>query len=744
MNKENTKKLISIINVLDKLSEHNEGKDESCHKLKSFFSSEFSKTYDSLENEKSLFPLYYEKDKLDSNVNKIINEIKTTKSFFYFNKSNSQEKEESENSDKKYNTTKSCHLNDGGEIYNKEYNIDENINNSYEHFNGTSLDIMNSAVLGGKESLKKTNYTDKINKTFSSSYDEFSFIKLQTGSFMSKRNSLNMFRNYFSDTELLSFNNCYKKKRNLKRMLRKRETVKCNNVKLNVNSIKKSEFIANPKKYKTIRGNMDEGLDEYEYLDHNDIGQLLEKILEHLNINLKKTINKLNKTNYTLNNKLETAVENNDEQEQEIRDLNKRISQITEQKTEMNKIIESYEFRISNSKKLKNEQQSDGKQRNALEQDIKNLKRELNIANSLNDKIINEKLLLQEKIKKKNNKIRMEKNKLRTANDLILEKSNLLLQLQLANGIHAPSVSTRMTYKGCKERERTIPCKTKKKIINRYRSDTILDNYERIKNKLFESNEKCYFLSKTNLELFKGLNIKKKKIDILNKKMSYLKYFMKAKEKLNNQHSHELKEYKNEVENSHNSDCSSEKEEIKKLICEKKEFTEVNEYEEHKLDNKQKERIKSLEKILNSITNEHNLLKKKYEMLYKKYLRLLKKNTCKNKDFTFIEKKKEDISPAVDVIHSFYLKKKENNLKKNYQRGNKLINYIKGKVIDKKHVRIGKFRNYKEYNDYGDIEFYISNQILRWININEITDIRYIYSYGNATGNLCTYIFIYV
>ncbi|SBS98443.1 conserved Plasmodium protein, unknown function [Plasmodium malariae] len=262
MNKENTKKLISIINVLDKLSEHNEGKDESCHKLKSFFSSEFSKTYDSLENEKSLFPLYYEKDKLDSNVNKIINEIKTTKSFFYFNKSNSQEKEESENSDKKYNTTKSCHLNDGGEIYNKEYNIDENINNSYEHFNGTSLDIMNSAVLGGKESLKKTNYTDKINKTFSSSYDEFSFIKLQTGSFMSKRNSLNMFRNYFSDTELLSFNNCYKKKRNLKRMLRKRETVKCNNVKLNVNSIKKSEFIANPKKYKTIRGNMDEGLDE--------------------------------------------------------------------------------------------------------------------------------------------------------------------------------------------------------------------------------------------------------------------------------------------------------------------------------------------------------------------------------------------------------------------------------------------------------------------------------------------------
>lgn len=58
-----------------------------------------------------------------------------------------------------------------------------------------------------------------------------------------------------------------------------------------------------------------------------------------------------------------------------------------------------------------------------------------------------------------------------------------------------------------------------------------MDNFERMKKKLFESNERCYILSKTNLQLFKGIRNRKKKIYTMNREMSNLKHILlKGKE----------------------------------------------------------------------------------------------------------------------------------------------------------------------------------------------------------------------
>ncbi|SBT76703.1 conserved Plasmodium protein, unknown function [Plasmodium ovale] len=779
MNKENTEKLIRVINLLDKVCEYNETKDGSLDKLKSFNSSELSKTFGSLENHKFLFPLNYEKDTLDSNVNKIINEIKTTKSFFYFNKSRSEEKEESEgdhfskttrrDNDSSRSSVKRCPLveevlkkgrNDSKEHITSENGGRENARRCDTSVESGMLSVKIAFPEESYDSPKKRNYIDKVNAIYSYNDDTFSFVKVQTDNFTSKRDSFNVLRDHFSDSELLSFHNSNKKEQKLRNMLRKKGMNARDGDILNRDSSGSSAFITHARAYKNVRSDIDED----EYLDHKGTGQLLEKVIEHLNIKLKETIcrylkeiKKLNKANCTLSNKLENAVENNDEQAQEIRDLQKRICLIKEQKTEMNKIIEGYELEMDLSKKLTHEQKDEGKHRIALEQEIKNLKRELNLANCLNDKMKDEKLLLQEKIKNKDDKLRREKHKLRTANDLISEKNDLLVQLQLGNNVD-------ISPKECIERKHTAACKTKKKIINRYGSDTILDNYERVKNKLFESNEKCYFLSKTNFELFKGLKKKKKKIDTLNKEMSYLRYFMMGRGNPSTSYSHQMKEERisdamnpNYTEDSRPNEQATtlvrKKRRILLKLCETGEMHTANVTSETDITGKvhisgetningkaelTEEKIRSLDNNLRTITSEHELLRKRYELLYRKYIRLLKRESRKNKDFTFIEeKKKEILSPKCDILHSFYFKKGKTMFNQNRQRNNKLIDYIKAKVIYRKQTGKNGYRNCKESGyrgdcgDYGDVEFYISNEILRRMDVKDIVNIRYIYSYGN-------------
>ncbi|CRG94192.1 conserved Plasmodium protein, unknown function [Plasmodium gallinaceum] len=758
MNKENIEKLLSIIDILDKITNSNETQNESENKLKSFISSELSGVFDDSNNQNSLFPLNYEQDVNESGANKIINEMKTTKSFFYINKTNMNENESEINEQtnflrkdicskhsiiQSYDSGKLSYLSDEKKEKNHSNPV-ININaDNYEEFNKMNLDLNRVETISVDDTSRKTKYNEQICKMNSPISDMFSLIKIETDNFTSKRNSLNILRDYFSDTELLLFNNSNKKKKNLLNMLKKKELKKYNNARLRVDSLESTTRITHSKKYKTIQDKVE--LDGC--LDHRIIGQLFEKIIEHLNVNLKETlngyikeINKLNKTNENLNNKLETAVENNDEQAQEIRDLNKRIKFIEEQKLELNKIIEKYEFEIDNSKKLENKMQSDEKQRSALGHEIKNLKKELNTMIILNDKIKKEKLLLQEKIKNQNYEIKKEKDKLRMANDMILEKNNLISKLQLAKNIDIP-------YKELKNKRHIIPYKTKNKIIERYQSDTILDNYDRIKNKLFESNERCFFLSKTNLELFKGLKKKKKKIDALNKQLSYLKHaLLKGKEKQDESNSHILKEKNiNVVKSSINSDSSSEK--ISKLMNKNNSLVKEEDNKAYELEYNEKIcKIKNLEEILNNKISENNLLKKKYEILYKKYIKILKKKLRKNNDFTFIEKKIEEIFPKNDVIHSFYLKKSLNISKKNIRKDNKLISYIKAKVVDK-NVNINKFKNYKAENNYNDVEFYVSNEILRRMDVKDILNIRYIYSYGNEkftkqfsqNGSICNF-----
>ncbi|GAW80557.1 hypothetical protein, conserved [Plasmodium gonderi] len=774
MNKENTEKLISIINLLDKISESNDVKNPNYNKLKSFFSSELSKTFDSLENHKSLFPLNYENDASDSNTNKIINEIKKTKSLFYFNKSCSSEKEKPEclnneclvmrkggslenliendlcveghmkkeqHMESKHSIPQACvHTH---EQHSRKEDLIEIVNKRYTHFDDTRAERKDaSEFMETNAFVIKTNHIAKINMIHSFDTGEFSFVKGYTSSFKYKRDSHNISREYFSDTELLSYNNSSKKKKNLLEMLRKKNGTKKYTTKLNMDSMENSTFTAPLKKHENVLKEIDAG----EFLDNKDLAQLLEKIIEHLKFNLRETIsryvkeiNKLNKKNGNLSIKLETAVENNDEQAQEIRDLNKRINQIKEEKTEMNKLIESYEFEMHMSKKFKNERENDGKIKNALEQEIKNLKRELNMANSLNDKINNENHLLQERIKNKIDKLRQQKGKLKIANNLILEKSDLLTQLQLPTTVHIPSVKIGKKYIA---RKRTVPYQGIKEVVGRHQSDTILDNYMRIKNKLFESNEKCYFLSKTNLELFKGLKKKKKKIHTLNKQVSYLKYFMKEREKINQFKKYKLNEDSTDtidhmdINKSHIpcvDECKP------KVIDESNSFVNIcNDFDISKFNyNVQVGETQSLEKVIHNITNEYNLIKKKYELLYKKYLKLLEMESNKNKDFAFIRQKTEETAQTkCGVIHSFYLKKGENNLKKKYHGDIKLINYIKAKVIDRNNLNVKKFRNYKEEGvNYSDVQFYVSNEILKSMDVKDIVNIRYIYSYGEAPAN---------
>ncbi|KJP86218.1 hypothetical protein AK88_04112 [Plasmodium fragile] len=786
MNKQNTEKLISIINLLDKISERSDVKNPKYGKLKSFYSSEVSKTYDTLENQKPMFPLHCENDTRDFSASKINDKIKKTKSFFYFNKSYSSERDESSCGDKGWVATGKVGdvaQNEGQTEHQAEPQTEplreevserlseypkgahereqrprkedstEGVNNKYTHFQDIYEEGKKSqGIRETTDCVKGSNQGAKTNTTFSFESEGFSSAKWYTGSFHFKRKSQHEARHYFSDTALLEYNNPSRKKKNLLEML-KRHKVRKYQEKCCEDSVDNSAFIAPSKKYGYVHGEVDAD----EYLDDKGLGQLLEKIIEHLNVNLKesmniyvKEINKLNKANDTLSTKLETAVENNDEQAQEIRDLNKRISQIGEEKIEMNKRIENYEFTIHKSKKLKNEGQGDNEAKSALEMEIRNLKRELNLANSLNDKIKDEKLSLQEKIKSKTDKIRREKDKeMLTSVYLacmctLVSKMAFICQMRKSQGntyiILFSDNKKRKEGRRCSVRHRR-----RHERISSYRSDTIVDNYERVKSKLLESNEKCYFLSKTNLELFKGLKRKRKKIDTLNKQMSYLKCFVKGKEKMDRCDEYHLKQ-----ENSTHG-CDHMERNKSHVPC--AEEYKPSQTSEHNSLGKmsyyvQEGEIEGLEKNYHNLTNEHKLLKKKYELLYKKYARLLGKDLNKSNDLAFKKEQGEEIVPnESDMIHSFYVKRGKNrldrpfqrgeNLKRTFQRRDNLINYIKAKVIHRKNLHVRRFRNYAEKgNDYSDVQFYVSNEILRNMDVKDIVNIRYIYSYGEGPAVL--------
>ncbi|KYN99509.1 hypothetical protein PGSY75_1013400 [Plasmodium gaboni] len=754
MNKENIEKLINIINLLDKISTNKQDKNSyGEHNVNKFFSSELSKTLDSLEYGKSLFPLCEEKDKASSNINKIISNFKTTKSFFYFNKSSSLNKDENIGENIYQNIDENMDKNMDKNIYSNEhlrkniYSISSSVKSSHRKKDNKNITKYKNNVnindtdihLNTNQKNIKYNYLNEIQlkgkkfkrgNSFSSSSTIFSFIKLKTDNVIEQRCTSNALRNYFSDTELLSYKNNYKSKYNLLKMLKRDELKKYEQEKFKIqnkgrkNQVEKEELI-----------------EEFEdgCIDNNTIGQLLEKIIEHLNINLKhvlnkfkKEINKLCKLNDTLSGKLENALENNDEQAQEIRDLNKKIHLIKDQKTEMHKIIEDYEFNMVNTKKLENSQQNYVKEIDKLDDEIKYLKNELNMMKSTNLKIKEEKLHLKDKFKKYKGKFHNEKNKLQNANELILE-------LKLAQNERITEKNLNIINNECSKQREIFPYEKKRKIIiNRFRSDTILDNFERIKKKLFESNERCYILSKTNLQLFKGIRNRKKKIYTMNREMSHLKYILlKGKERMSRFTLLDSRENTEGLRTTNSNDlykglckgCYKLKDE-NDTISEK---SYNNKRSNNMIDEKMLyENSNNFDLILNNKNNEYNLLKYRYEVLYKKYIKLLTTYSCKNQDFTFKKTKiKEEIIPKKDVFHSFYVKNTKSNIEKCHSKDNKLISYIKAKVVNKKDMYKKKFKHYAESNNYRDLEFYISNHILNKLDMKDILNIRYVYSYGN-------------
>ncbi|CXI75032.1 conserved Plasmodium protein, unknown function [Plasmodium berghei] len=764
MNKENTEKLIKIINLLDKLCEYNEGETDGCKKSKSFASNEISKTFNSLEYNKSLFPISCEQNSLVSKTNKIINEIKISKTLFFSNKSHSNEKnklsyKKSINSYKDDNNNVDTDIIDRetSEIGNnsikksksyKEYIENENtsINIKYNNdlHNKPSYDSNFNSIRKKKIIDMKNNYflrdNSNCDKIFSiySSYDcMFPIFKCHTYNFMSKKKTLNVLKVNLSDSELIALNNSNENKKKILKMIKhKKEIINYTDKILNEDSLENSEHIVHLRKYN--HSSFEIGQDSE--IDQKRTHQMLENIIHKLNTNIngiiniyKNKINKLNRSNVNLSRKLEDAVEHNDDQIQEIRDLNKIITTMKGEKIEMNKIIEGYEFDMNKSKKLIKEEENNEKQKNILEREIKNLKKELNIVNSLNDKIKDEQLLLQEKIQEKNKKNNTKKHKIKTSNASVVEKNEIPLPIELKD------------KKVQNEKKNTIQLKIKKDIIDRYRSDTILDNYLRIKNKLLESNEKCYFLSKTNFELFKGLKKKKKKIDSLKKKVSYLKHFAMEMKKVEIPYLHlEKEEPISSIIKSRVDYLSPSKYEPNVKISRKRkslvQLYNTNQYIE--VDNNRDKNFEGLKKRLKNLNNENNLLKNKYEMVYKKYIGLLKK-LRENKEFTFIEEKKikktKELFPKPDVIHYFYLKQKNTDIRKKYSQDNKIENCIKVEAVDKTKNNTLQYRNYKDGENYSDVEFYISNEFLKRIDVKDILNIRYIYSYGNIARRTTTF-----
>ncbi|ETW56547.1 hypothetical protein PFUGPA_01337 [Plasmodium falciparum Palo Alto/Uganda] len=228
-----------------------------------------------------------------------------------------------------------------------------------------------------------------------------------------------------------------------------------------------------------------------------------------------------------------------------------------------------------------------------------------------------------------------------------------------------------------------------------------MDNFERMKKKLFESNERCYILSKTNLQLFKGIRNRKKKIYTMNREMSNLKHILlKGKEGMSRCTLLDLKENTAGLGTS-NSNVSYNG--LCKRCCKLKDENDTiseksynNKICNNIIDEKMLyENSSNFDLILNRKNNEYNLLKDRYDVLYKKYIKLLTTYSCKNEDFTFIKTKtQEEMIPKKDVFHSFYVKNTKNNIEKCHSKDNKLISYIKAKVVNKKDICKKKFKHY--------------------------------------------------
>ncbi|KEG03436.1 hypothetical protein YYE_01460 [Plasmodium vinckei vinckei] len=134
------------------------------------------------------------------------------------------------------------------------------------------------------------------------------------------------------------------------------------------------------------------------------------------------------------------------------------------------------------------------------------------------------------------------------------------------------------------------------------------------------------------------------------------------------------------------------------------------------VDSNRDKKVEGIKKLLKNLNNENNLLKNKYEMLYKKYIKLLKK-LRENKEFTFIEEKKikmtKEIFPESDVIHYFYLNPKDTDIRKKHPQDNKIASCIKVKAVDITKNNPLQYRNYKDNENYSDVEFYIANEFLK-------------------------------
>ncbi|ETW56548.1 hypothetical protein PFUGPA_01338 [Plasmodium falciparum Palo Alto/Uganda] len=291
----------------------------------------------------------------------------------------------------------------------------------------------------------------KRENSFSSSSTIFSFIKLKTDNVIEQRNTSNVLRNYFSDTELLSYNNNHKSKYNLLKMLKRDELKKYEQEKFKV----QNKGRQNQVEKKELMEELEDGC-----IDNNTTGLLLEKIIEHLNINLKHILNnykkeisenKRDKNNYgehNVNKFLSSELSKTLDSLEYRKSLFPLCDEKEKVNSNVNKIISNFKttksffyFNKSSSlnmgedmdenmdenmgenmdENMENSQQNYIKERDKLDDEIKYLKNELNMMKSTNLKIKEEKLLLKDKFKKYKGKYHNQKEKLQNANELILE-----------------------------------------------------------------------------------------------------------------------------------------------------------------------------------------------------------------------------------------------------------------------------------------------------------------------------------
>lgn len=786
MNKENTDKLLNIIDLLDKIAKNNESEHKhEDKKLGSYLSSEVMQTLESMKREKSIFPMNYQQKVSSRNSNfKLLRSMRSKKSIFYLNRSSLSENPSGYIINGSMNDEFSFFTSGRSSAYSKFYQMLEEklTSHSNEGTNFKYLDKQDeqyeeedddtdshgklerkpkfqfgsnkeshSDVKDINTSSGNTDAFDKENGYYKSSmFQNFSmhngnlrdmeesdafkdddglmYIKMLSDTTIMPRKSKKPLKDYFSDTELLKYTKSEHNNKTFIELFKRSVKKKSKKVKA---SVKESPHL---KRFKTrkLKPTIVDNMGSNEYLDQTIVGHLFEKIIEMLNVSLKeninsylKKINKLTQANESLKDKLERAVENNDEQAQEIRDLNKRIKSMHEKEVELSKTIEKYEYEMNNAKIIEGKLQGDIQYFSALEVENKNLKKELNGTSAANESLKNEIIQLQDKINRKNEKLKEEGAKIKSLHEALEEKDTIIAHIQMMNHTEIPTKET-------KPKKTVESDKMKSVSIERCYSDTIIWNFERIKAKLFETNERCYFLSKCNLELFKGLRKKKKKINSLEEQILFLKEsHMKTREKYNNimfalsnlgevneNLYSKLMEYDANLQHYKNLNI----EELLKIVEEHELMIASN--AQPKVEVKELEKLKDLLEVK---TNEYNLLNQKFEQLFEKYLELLENNSCENNEVTFIEQ----IIPDSGIIHSFYVEAKDNIDVCNNKTDNVLVKYVKAHVVNKRIVDMKDYSDFKVNENYQDLEYYLNTQVLNNMDINNILDVRYIYSYGD-------------